>query len=82
MGRATKKVLLCGKFGPRYGSTLKKKYLSIMKALINKQLCSECGKRSIFRIQYSIWKCKKCEKVFSGGAYKLRSVVKIVNEKK
>jgi len=60
-----------GRFGPRYGNTLRKKVSDIEKSSRGKHKCPFCGKEEKVRRQaYGIWKCSSCEKVFVGGAYR------------
>lgn len=37
----------------------------------NKYICLFCGKESIKRIVIGIWKCRKCKKIITGGAWTL-----------
>ncbi len=66
-----KKVGIDGKFGARYGSTLRKRYRQIMEKMKSKQTkCPRCEtKGSVNRISTGIWHCRKCEAKFTGGAY-------------
>jgi large subunit ribosomal protein L37Ae len=67
----TKKVGITGKYGTRYGSTLRKLLRKIevsQHACFN---CSFCGKDRVKRKAAGIWECKSCKKVMAGGAYSL-----------
>ncbi|MEM4576830.1 MAG: 50S ribosomal protein L37ae [Candidatus Nezhaarchaeales archaeon] len=69
MGR-TKKVGRAGRFGARYGATIRKRVAEIeatMKALHKCPFCYSIGK--VKRKAVGIWYCKKCKAVFAGGAY-------------
>ncbi len=69
MGR-TKVVGIAGKFGARYGSTLRKRYREVMEKRYAPHQCPFCGfKGRIKRISTGIWMCKKCGSVWAGGAY-------------
>ncbi len=60
-----------GRFGPRYGNTLRKKVSDIEKNSRGKHKCPFCGKEDKVRRQaYGIWKCSSCEKVFVGKAFR------------
>lgn len=60
-----------GRFGVRYGNTLRKKVGDLEKYSRGKHTCPFCGKEEKVRRQaYGIWKCNSCEKVFVGKAYK------------
>ena len=69
MTKRTKKAGITGKFGTRYGASLRK----IIKKFENKQrakyICPKCGKSSVKRISVGIWKCKACVTTFAGGAW-------------
>ena len=66
---ATKKVGSSGRFGPRYGKTLKVKVATIEKQQRKKHKCPGCGKFQVKRQSLGIYSCKKCGKKFTGKAY-------------
>ena len=68
---ARKKVVgIAGRFGARYGSTLRKRWKQIMEARYAPHTCPICGIRGhVVRISVGLWKCKKCGAVFAGAAY-------------
>jgi len=60
-----------GRFGVRYGNTLRKKVSDIEKLSRGKFKCPFCSKENkVRRTAYGIWKCGSCEKVFVGKAYR------------
>ena len=68
--RRTKKVRYAGKFGPRYGKAVKERYNKVMETKIKKYDCPICSKeKSVRRIAFGIWQCKKCKTKFASGAY-------------
>ena len=70
MVRRTKTVWISGEFGPRYGSTLRKKWKKVMEKRYAILECPHCGSRVVMkRIAAGVWKCPKCGAVFAGGAY-------------
>ena len=71
MGKRTKKVGITGKYGTRYGSTLRKLLRKIEVSQHATYRCAFCGEESIKRTSAGIWKCKSCHKVIAGGAYTL-----------
>mmetsp|Transcript_10264 Transcript_10264/g.19709 ORF Transcript_10264/g.19709 Transcript_10264/m.19709 type:complete len:95 (+) Transcript_10264:55-339(+) len=71
MGKRTKKVGICGKYGTRYGASLRKLVKKIEVSQHGKFLCAFCGKESVKRTCVGIWECKGCRKVMAGGAYQL-----------
>jgi large subunit ribosomal protein L37Ae len=71
MGKRTKKVGITGKYGTRYGSTLRKLVRKIEVSQHSTYRCVFCGKDSVVRKCVGIWKCKSCNKVVAGGAYTL-----------
>ena len=59
-----------GRFGVRYGNTLRKKVGDIEKSSRGKHNCPFCGKEEkVKRKAYGIWKCYSCKKTFVGKAY-------------
>ena len=61
---------IAGKFGARYGSTLRKRYREVMEKRYAPHQCPFCGfKGKVKRISTGLWTCKKCGAVWAGGAY-------------
>eukprot|EP00286_Rhodomonas_abbreviata_P001573 CAMPEP_0181288246 /NCGR_PEP_ID=MMETSP1101-20121128/230_1 /TAXON_ID=46948 /ORGANISM="Rhodomonas abbreviata, Strain Caron Lab Isolate" /LENGTH=92 /DNA_ID=CAMNT_0023392355 /DNA_START=30 /DNA_END=308 /DNA_ORIENTATION=- len=73
MGKHTKKVHITGKYGTRYGASLRKQIKKIEITQHAKYTCSFCGKDSVKRQAVGIWKCNGCRKVMAGGAYTMNT---------
>ena len=73
MSKRTKKVGIVGKYGTRYGASLRKQIKKIEVSQHSKYFCSFCGKYSVKRSAVGIWKCKACNKIQAGGAYTLNT---------
>jgi len=71
----TTKVKSTGKFGARYGATVKDKYRAIASKQNQKQQCPFCKKSASKRIASGLWHCKSCGKKFAGHAYYLGAKV-------
>ena len=56
-------------FGARYGYSLRKRYMKVVVELRKPHKCPQCGFMRVSRESVGIWKCKKCEYTFTGGAY-------------
>ena len=69
MGRRTKKVGICGKYGERYGASLRKQVKKMEVSQHSKYTCVFCGKDTVKRSVVGIWKCRSCHKTTVGGAY-------------
>jgi large subunit ribosomal protein L37Ae len=69
MGSRTKKVGPTRGLGPRYGSTVRKRYMKIFKELKKPHPCPQCGLPRVKRESIGVWKCRKCGFTFTGGAY-------------
>merc|ERR1712080_24372 len=69
MTKRTKKVGITGKFGVRYGSSLRRQTKKLEVQQHPKYDCSFCGKRTVQRGAAGIWFCKSCRKTVAGGAY-------------
>lgn len=67
--KRTKKVGITGKFGVRYGSSLRRQTKKLEVQQHAKYDCSFCGKRTVQRGATGIWNCKSCKKTVAGGAY-------------
>jgi large subunit ribosomal protein L37Ae len=69
MTKRTKKVGSAGRFGPRYGSTVKKRWLEMENLRKSSYICPRCHHVSVKREHPGIWKCRKCGFEFVGDAY-------------
>ena len=69
LGRKTKKVGPTRGLGPRYGSTVRKRYVRVTAGLKKAHKCPQCGFVRVKRESVGVWKCKKCGYTFAGGAY-------------
>jgi large subunit ribosomal protein L37Ae len=73
MSRRTKKVGSSGKYGPRYGLSVKKQIRSIEGSKKMKYVCPRCYKNNVKRVSAGIWECRSCSHKFAGGAYSPRT---------
>jgi len=65
----TKKVGPTRGLGPRYGSTVRKRYIKIMEEMRKPHKCPQCGFLRVKRESVGVWKCRKCGFTYTGGAY-------------
>lgn len=66
---ATKKVGSAGRFGPRYGKSIRALVAAIEKRQKAKHKCPYCHRFTIKRVSSGIYYCKKCKNKFTGKAY-------------
>jgi large subunit ribosomal protein L37Ae len=59
----------------RYGAELRKRAEAVDKQRTAKYICPKCGKKSVRRVGYSLWKCNSCGAKFAGGAYSLTTTI-------
>jgi large subunit ribosomal protein L37Ae len=64
-----KKVGIAGKYGNRYGATLRKRMKATETMQIRKHECQACGRVAVKRKAVGIWRCRGCRRVYAGGAY-------------
>ncbi|CAF0771000.1 unnamed protein product [Rotaria sp. Silwood1] len=69
MAKRTKKVGIVGKYGTRYGASLRKMVKKMEVTQHSKYTCSFCGKDNMKRKCVGVWKCRSCQKTVAGGAY-------------
>ena len=69
MSKRTKKVGISGKYGTRYGASLRKLVKKQEVSQHARYTCTFCGKDSVRRSAVGIWSCKSCKKTLAGGAY-------------
>ncbi|KAM7253867.1 hypothetical protein ACFE04_031549 [Oxalis oulophora] len=73
MTKRTKKAGIVGKYGTRYGASLRKQIKKMEVSQHSKYFCEFCGKYAVKRKAVGIWGCKDCGKVKAGGAYTLNT---------
>ncbi|CBI16703.3 unnamed protein product, partial [Vitis vinifera] len=71
--KRTKKAGIVGKYGTRYGASLRKQIKKMEVSQHSKYFCEFCGKYAVKRKAVGIWACKDCGKVKAGGAYTLNT---------
>nr|UXY87488.1 60S ribosomal protein L37A [Cryptomonas sp.] len=71
MSKRTKKAGIVGKYGTRYGSSVRKQIKKIEISQHRKYNCTFCGKENVKRTSIGIWHCKSCNRTISGGAWSL-----------
>ncbi|KAF3938149.1 hypothetical protein ABW19_dt0200085 [Dactylella cylindrospora] len=71
MTKRTKKVGATGKYGVRYGASLRKQVKKMEISQHSKYVCAFCGKNTVKRTSVGIWDCRGCGKKLAGGAYLL-----------
>lgn len=69
MGRRTKKVGSAGRFGARYGVSLRNRFAAVEKRRKASYDCPKCAHQAVKRKAAGIWRCRHCDLVFAGGAY-------------
>ena len=69
MGKRTKKVGIVGKYGTRYGASLRKQVKKIEIQQHATYTCHFCGKDSVRRQAVGIWSCRGCKMTMAGGAW-------------
>jgi len=73
----TKKAGIVGKYGTRYGGTLRKVIKKMEVTQHAKYNCSFCGKNSVKRQATGIWNCARCKKTMAGGSYVLSTAAAV-----
>eukprot|EP01115_Flamella_aegyptia_P006991 TRINITY_DN28_c0_g1_i1.p2 TRINITY_DN28_c0_g1~~TRINITY_DN28_c0_g1_i1.p2 ORF type:complete len:92 (-),score=14.66 TRINITY_DN28_c0_g1_i1:73-348(-) len=71
MGKRTKKVGITGKYGTRYGASLRKQIRKIEVSQHSRYTCYFCGSDSVKREAVGIWNCSNCGATIAGGAWVL-----------
>merc|ERR1711962_1038342 len=71
MAKRTKKVGITGKYGTRYGASLRKIVKRMEVSQHSKYICTFCGKENMKRTAVGIWRCgtKNCNVKVAGGAW-------------
>ncbi|KAJ1835174.1 60S ribosomal protein L43 [Coemansia sp. RSA 2711] len=69
--KRTKKVGITGKYGTRYGASLRKVVKKMEITQHSRYECTFCGKTNVRRQAVGIWKCGSCRRSVAGGAWTL-----------
>jgi large subunit ribosomal protein L37Ae len=69
MSQGTKKVGSTGRFGPRYGVSVRRRVGSVEKKQKQKHECPSCSKINVKRVSTGIFMCSSCDYQFASGAY-------------
>ncbi|KAH7885860.1 putative RPL43B-60S large subunit ribosomal protein [Phlebopus sp. FC_14] len=75
MTKRTRKVGVTGKYGTRYGASLRKQVKKMEVTQHARYTCTFCGKASsshpdsVKRQAVGIWHCRSCKKTIAGGAW-------------
>lgn len=69
MSRRTKKVGSSGRFGPRYGVSVKKRIKNLEANQKKGHDCPRCHYKKVHRVFSGVWECSRCGNTFAGGAY-------------
>ncbi|KZV72255.1 60S ribosomal protein L37 [Peniophora sp. CONT] len=71
MTKRTRKVGVTGKYGTRYGASLRKQVKKMEITQHARYTCPFCGKDAVKRKAVGIWNCNSCHKSIAGGAWTL-----------
>ncbi len=70
MARRTKKVGAAGSMGPRYGVRARRRIRDVLERKSRWHVCPRCRHPSVKRVASGIWRCRRCDFTFAGGAYR------------
>ncbi|MBI2671069.1 50S ribosomal protein L37ae [Candidatus Woesearchaeota archaeon] len=65
----TKKVKSTGRFGSRYGLSIRQRVLDVEEKQRGWHECPYCSKKRVKRVAAGIWQCRSCNVKFTGKAY-------------
>ncbi len=71
MATKLKKTKSAGRFGARYGKTVKNRLVKIETKQRVRQKCPFCERLGAKRTSKGIWECPKCKKRFASNTYYL-----------
>lgn len=55
--------------GPKYGTSVRKRYTKALSTLRARRQCPRCGSYRFKRVAIGIWECEKCGYKVAGAAY-------------
>ena len=71
MPTKSKKAKSSGRFGSKYGRSVRAKLVKVETKQRLKQRCPFCKKLGVKRLSKGIWQCSKCNKKFASNTYYL-----------
>jgi len=71
MTKKTVKVGPTGRFGPRYGVTVRRRIREVEVELKRWHSCPKCKSSSVKRLATGIWVCRRCGAKIASSAYTL-----------
>ena len=66
-----KKSKSAGRFGARYGKTVRANLVRVEQKQRLKQKCPHCGKLGVKKLSKGIWHCRKCKRKFASSVFYL-----------
>jgi len=66
----TKSVGVVGRYGTRYGVSVRKRTKEIEEGVRAYHLCPRCQAKRLKRLSKGVWLCRKCGHKVAGGAYR------------
>ena len=66
-----KKAKSAGRFGAKYGKSVRDYLNAVESKQRKKQKCPFCGKLGVKRMSKGVWNCGKCGKKFASDTYHL-----------
>ena len=81
MSLRTKKVKSVGRFGPRYGVSIRRRIREVEARQKVWHVCPSCAAPRVKRVSTGIWECRKCGHKFAGGSYLPRTPAYNANER-
>jgi large subunit ribosomal protein L37Ae len=69
MTTKSKKTKSAGRFGARYGKSVRDKLVNVESKQRIKQNCPFCEKSGVKRLSKGIWHCSKCDKKFASNTF-------------
>lgn len=69
------------RFGARYGRKTRHRLDAIETLQKAKYECPSCNRKSAKRVSKGIWQCTKCLVKFASGAYSVRKIPSVIEEK-
>ncbi|NQV09071.1 50S ribosomal protein L37ae [Candidatus Woesearchaeota archaeon] len=76
-----KKIGSVGRFGARYGRSVKHKLAKIEADSRKRQMCPYCKAYAVKKLAVGIWECRKCSSKFTGKAYTIGKRLSITEKK-
>ena len=81
MAKRTNKAGVTGRYGARYGVSVRRNAGNVLRKKNASYTCPKCSYKKVKRVSVGIWSCSKCNHTFAGGAWEPYTRATVANNR-